>query len=148
MLYFIYQLLSILFIVEIILFVLYLLSQIVLHLLSRKKLLRGKRYIPFCFVFIVIITLIFWSFAFISLYEHIDHLNNTAHRMNLGGKTKEELIAIIGQNPTNVSNLTSPNNDSVKENIVLTYKYQFPPFDVCFEFEFINNELTCISEEY
>ena len=73
-----------------------------------------------------------------SFYEHIEHLDDLFLQRKLFNKTKEDLIAIVGQKPTNVSYLKNSNDKPV---IVVTYKYNFPPFGRYFTFTFKNDEL-------
>jgi hypothetical protein len=135
-LYFLYILFSALFFGIIILFVLYFFLQ--------KKFFRGKRYIVFCFVCVILITLILWCFTFISFYEHIRHLENVS-RKRIFGSTEKELTTVVGQTPTDV--FYSKDSDG-KPMTVVIYKYCFPPFDYCFEFTFINDNLGKVEALY
>jgi hypothetical protein len=90
----------------------------------------------------MLVTLIVWSFVFISFYEHTSHLNNALFHGDLHGKTKEQFIAIVGQKPIDISYSISSIYEPLEMTTVFIYKYSFPPFNIQYEFIFTNNVLT------
>ncbi|MFC1737679.1 hypothetical protein ACFL1G_01345 [Planctomycetota bacterium] len=78
-------------------------------------------------------------FAGTGFYLSISRLNGVFFQEPMFDGTKEELITIVGQRPTDVSYSKNSNGEP---NTVVIYKYHFPPFNNYFEFTFINDNLT------
>ena len=142
MLYFLYKLLSLFFLATILLLILYLFLQ---KKFFKKNSFKRNFYILSCFACVILVTLILWCHVYFSFYEYTVHLN-TVFSDSLMSKSKKEVVALIGQKPTDVSFSKDSNGNLIT---VVFYEYHFPFFNYFFyRFTFINDEWASKTEGY